>query len=59
MEISRQPEHISAPICSECGVEMAWIRSLLVEADAMVNMFACRRCDRTNETKTPAMTAKE
>jgi hypothetical protein len=47
-------EHLAAPICDACNVEMAWSRSTLVATDkVVVHIFACRRCSRIGKVATP------
>ena len=61
MEIVRHSiEHLAAPICDACNVEMAWSRSTLMAADdAVVHVFACPRCHRIGEIVTPMKATKE
>jgi hypothetical protein len=47
-------EHLAAPICDACSVEMAWSRSTLVAADNVVlHVFTCRRCGGIDRVVTP------
>jgi hypothetical protein len=55
MERLRQSiEHLAAPLCSACNVEMGWFESSLVpEEKAIRHVFACPRCNGRAETKMP------
>jgi predicted RNA-binding Zn-ribbon protein involved in translation (DUF1610 family) len=56
----RSIEHLAAPICAACNIEMAWSRSFLVkEEDAISHIFVCPRCGGIVETKTPVKASKE
>lgn len=53
-------EHLAAPICDACNVEMAWCRSTLVVADHVVlHVFTCRRCGGIDRIVTPMEDSKE
>ena len=59
-DLGNRSNKLSAPVCPECNVEMAWSRSALVAAGQVVaHVFSCLRCDRIGETKTPTKTPKE
>jgi predicted amidophosphoribosyltransferase len=60
MEIFKQPEQMSAPICSECGSEMTWNRSFLSETgQTILSRFLCLHCGRAIETETPKMASEK
>jgi len=48
-------EHLEAPICPSCHVEMKWFRSELVrdEPEARIaHLFVCSNCQRAERTET-------
>jgi hypothetical protein len=53
-------EHLAAPICDACNVDMAWSRSTLIAADkVVVHIFACRRCGGIGRVATALEASKE
>ncbi|MGY8682305.1 hypothetical protein Q2941_31690 [Bradyrhizobium sp. UFLA05-153] len=60
MEIFKQPERLSAPICAKCGIAMTWIHSALIKAERTVlHKFTCQNCGNSSQIRTPAKLAKE
>ena len=58
--LRRSIEQVTARICENCNIEMAWSRSSLVAAEqAVVHVFICSRCGGVGETKTPLKNPKE
>jgi hypothetical protein len=54
MEMFKQPGRLGAPICTECGNEMTWVRSVLITAEQVIaSRFICTRCHRRTETRVP------
>ena len=61
MEVLRKSiEQLSAPICPECAVEMAWYRSMLRAAEQVIaHVFVCPRCGSVAESTTPVRLRNE
>ena len=36
MEMFKQPGRLDAPICTKCGNEMTWVRSVLITAEQVI-----------------------
>jgi len=53
MEILRRAiEQLSAPICTNCNVEMRWARSALMTVEqAVAHVFTCAHRGKAGETK--------
>ncbi len=51
----RKPRaRLSAPICSECGAEMSWSRSMLRAPEKIIeHLFICMPCGVVAETTAP------
>jgi len=50
-------EHLEAPTCPNCHIEMRWFRSELVRetpTSVIVHQFVCPHCKRTDRRETSA-----
>ncbi|QQO15149.1 hypothetical protein JJB99_02860 [Bradyrhizobium diazoefficiens] len=54
-------EHLEAPICPTCHIEMKWFRSELVRDEPEVliaHLFVCPNCKRADRTETKLQPAR-
>lgn len=49
-KLKKSLEHLDAPYCPNCSLEMKWSRSQLVDVTTIVHIFVCDGCSRTTET---------
>jgi predicted RNA-binding Zn-ribbon protein involved in translation (DUF1610 family) len=50
--LKKSLEQLDPPYCPNCGTEMTWTRSSLVDVVTITHVFVCPNCARTAETKT-------
>lgn len=49
-KLKKSLEHLDAPYCPNCSVEMKWSRSQLVDVTTILHIFICEGRSRTTET---------